>query len=278
MEWILGIMLLLGLGIILWVVLRKIPQLRVIDVESIPKERERKVKEQLILSRFQRSGGVKLQKVAKISSGVVGAISRQGRRAVQRLYRLEQYYQKLKRSGDEGTHRYSDETVRARLEEADVLVKQEEFIPAEKIFIDIISHNPKSVDGYEGLGNMYLVNDQLDQARETLQFALRLSPDDASLNVSMAELENTQGNQKAALPYLKRAVTKRSKNPRYLDYYIETALDVGSLKDAREGIQALKDVNPDNKKIEEFEARFQEKKEAYIQRTSSEDGDASQEE
>jgi Tfp pilus assembly protein PilF len=267
MEWILGIMLLLGLGIILWVVLRKIPQLRVIDVESIPKERERKVKEQLILSRFQRSGGVKLQKVAKISSGVVGAISRQ-----------EQYYQKLKRSGDEGTHRYSDETVRARLEEADVLVKQEEFIPAEKIFIDIISHNPKSVDGYEGLGNMYLVNDQLDQARETLQFALRLSPDDASLNVSMAELENTQGNQKAALPYLKRAVTKRSKNPRYLDYYIETALDVGSLKDAREGIQALKDVNPDNKKIEEFEARFQEKKEAYIQRTSSEDGDASQEE
>lgn len=278
MEWILGVTSLLGLGIILWVILRKIPQLRVIDVESIPKERERKVKEQLILSRFQRSGGVKLQKVAKISSGVVGYISRQGRRAVQRLYRLEQYYQKLKRTGDEGTHRYSDETVRARLEEADVLVKQEEFIPAEKIFIDIISHNPKSVDGYEGLGNMYLVNDQLGQARETLQFALRLSPDDASLNVSMAELENKQGNQKAALPYLKRAVIKRSKNPRYLDYYIETALEVGSLKDAREGIQTLKEVNPENKKIEEFEMRFQEKKNAYIQRTSSEDGEASQEE
>ena len=191
---------------------------------------------------------------------------------------MEQYYQKLKRSEDEGVHRYSDETIRARLEEAYALIKQEEYIPAEKIFIDVISHNPKSVDGYEGLGNMYLTNGQFDQARETLQFALRLSPDDASVNVSLAELEIKQGNQKAALPYLRRAVTKRPKNPRYLDYYIETSLEVGSLKDAREGIQTLKEVNPENKKIEEFESRFQEKKEAYIQKTTPEDSEASQEE
>ena len=278
MEWILLVIVLVSLVIIGWVIYRKVPQLRVIDVDSITKERERKIKEALILSKFQRVGGVKLQKVAKVSAEVGKAVSRQGRRAVQRLYRLEQYYQKLKRSEDEGVHRYSDETIRARLEEAYALIKQEEYIPAEKIFIDVISHNPKSVDGYEGLGNMYLTNGQFDQARETLQFALRLSPDDASVNVSLAELEIKQGNQKAALPYLRRAVTKRPKNPRYLDYYIETSLEVGSLKDAREGIQTLKEVNPENKKIEEFESRFQEKKEAYIQKTTPEDSEASQEE
>ncbi|MBI4435441.1 tetratricopeptide repeat protein [Candidatus Uhrbacteria bacterium] len=278
MEWIFFFLIFAALTVIGWVVYRKVPQLRVIDVNSIPKERERKVKEQLILSKFQRVGGAKIQKVTKATSDLVGVVSRQGRRVVQRLYRLEQYYQKLKRSGDEGVHRYSDETIRARLEEASVLIKQEEYIPAEKIFIDIISHNPKSVDGYEGLGNMYLVSGQLDQARETLQFALRLSPDDASVNVSMAELEIKQGNQKAALPFLRRAIAKRPKNPRYLDYYIETALEVGSLKDAREGIQTLKEVNPENNKIEEFEVRFQEKKDAYIQKTSFPEGEASQEE
>lgn len=277
MEWILLILALVALCVIGWVVYRKIPQLRVIDVDSIPKERERKVKEALILQKFQRTGGAKLQGAAKAATTVMGAVSRQGRRAVQKLYRLEQYYQKLKRSEDEGVHRYSDETIKVRLEEAQALIKQEEYIPAEKIFIDIISHNPKSVDGYEALGNMYLTSGQLDQARETLQFALRLSPGDASVNVSLAEIELKLGEPKKALPFLRKAVEKRSKNPRYLDYYIETALEVGSLKDAREGIQTLKEVNPENKKIGDFEARFQEKKDEYIQKTSSAESEPSQE-
>lgn len=278
MSWILLLLSVAALGVIGWIVYRKIPQLRVIDVDSIPKERERKVKEALILQKFRRTGGAKLQGAAKAVEAVVSAVSRQGRRAVQKLYRLEQYYQKLKRSEDEGVHRYSDETAKARMGEASALQKQEEYIPAEKIFIDIISHNPKDVGGYEGLGNMYLASGQLDQARETLQFALRLSPDDASVNVSLAELELKLGDSKKALSHLRRAVEKRSKNPRYLDYYIETALEVGSLKDAREGIQMLKGVNPENKKIKEFETRFQEKKEAYVNRTSSERTEASQEE
>jgi len=276
MEWIFLILILGALGVIGFVLYRKFPQLRVIDVDSIRKERERKVKEQLILSKFQRTGGAKLQKVAKASSGAVYSISRHGRRAVQKLYRLEQYYQKLKHSSNEGMHSYSNETIRTRLEEADALIKQEEYIPAEKIFIDIISHNPKSVDGYEGLGNMYLTSGQLDQARETFMFALRLSPDDASVNVSLGEIELKQGEPKHALPYFRKAVERRSKNPRYLDYLIDVALQVGSLKDARKGIQTLKEVNPENKKIEEFEARFQKKKEEYVSRTSSSEEKTSQ--
>lgn len=276
MEWIFLILILGALGVIGFVLYRKFPQLRVIDVDSIRKERERKVKEQLILSKFQRTGGAKLQKVAKASSGAVYSISRHGRRAVQKLYRLEQYYQKLKHSSNEGMHSYSNETIRTRLEEADALIKQEEYIPAEKIFIDIISHNPKSVDGYEGLGNMYLTSGQLDQARETFMFALRLSPDDASVNVSLGEIELRQGEPKHALPYFRKAVERRSKNPRYLDYFIDVALQVGSLKDARKGIQTLKEVNPENKKINEFEARFQKKKEEYVSRTSSSEEKASQ--
>lgn len=276
MEWIFLILILGALGVIGFVLYRKFPQLRVIDVDSIRKERERKVKEQLILSKFQRTGGAKLQKVAKASSGAVHTISRHGRRAVQKLYRLEQYYQKLKHSSNDGMHSYSNETIRTRLEEAYALIKQEEYIPAEKIFIDIISHNPKSVEGYEGLGNMYLTSGQLDQARETFMFALRLSPDDASVNVSLGEIELKQGEPKNALPYFQKAVERRSKNPRYLDYYIDVALQVGSLKDARKGIQTLKEVNPENKKIEEFEARFQKKKEEYVTRTSSSEEKTSQ--
>lgn len=278
MHWIVWLLILGALGVIGFVIVKKIPQLRVIDVDSIAKERERKVKEKIILSKIQRSGGAKLGAVAKTSLSAVKVVSKYGRRAVQRLYQLEQYYQKLRRSASEGVHAYDTDRIRSRIEEAQDLIKQEEFIPAEKIFIDIISHNPKNVVAYEGLGNMYIKSEQFDQARETLSFALRLSPTDASVRVSLAELELLQGNAKAALPHLREAVQKRSKNPKYLDFYIDTALTVGSLKDARKGITTLKEVNPENKKIKEFEERFGEKREEYIRKTSTSTPEPSQDE
>lgn len=249
------------------------PQLRVINVDSIPKERARKIKEQIILQKFQRASGKKMKGVSVFFLMTGRTISRAGRRAVQRLYALEQYYQKLKRSASEGHHAYDAETIHRLIEDAETLVQKDELIPAEKIYIDIISHNPKSVDAYEGLGNLYLGNSQFDQARETLQFTLRLSPSDASVLVSLAQLELKLDQPKSALTHLKKAIQKRPKNPKYLDLYIEVSLKAGSLKDASDGIKRLKEVNPENQKIQDFEERFLQQKNAYREKTHSSPAD-----
>ena len=267
-QFIALIVIALSLLAILVVVLKKIPQLRVIDVNTLAKERSRQVKEKLIMQKFKRKGGKRLKTVSKLSSGAVKTASKYGRRAVQRLYALEQYYQRLKKSASEGQHAYDKETIKKFISQAESLVKEGEYIPAEKIYIDIISHNPKSIEAYEGLGNLYMANESFDQARETLQFSLKLSPNDASVLVSLAELEMKLENDREALEYLCKAVGKRGKNPKYLDYYIQTSLKVGSLKDARKGISQLRDVNPDNKKISEFEDRFQDLKAKYVEKTS----------
>lgn len=278
MSWLIYLLVIIPLCVIVFIVYKAIPRLRIIDVLSILKERERKVKENIIFSKIQRTGGVKVKRLAGVFSELILIISKYGRRTVQKLYRLEQYYQKLKRSAQDGSLSYSDETIRQRLDVASELIRQSEFIPAEKIYIDIISHNPRSVISYEALGNMYIKSEQYEQARETLMFALRLSPDDASVNVSIAEIEMKLGNAKSALPYFKKAVEKRPKNPRYLDYYIESALRAGSLKDARLGITTLKDVNPENQKITELEERFSKLKDEYIAKTQTNNIDASQKE
>lgn len=274
MIWIIPIIcLIIGLSIILILLIRKVPQLRVINTDSILKERMNTVKEQIILQKFQRVGGEKLQRVYKNLLLFVGIISRIGRRTVQKLYAIEQYYQKMKRSATEGQHAYDTETIRRLIDAAEVLIAKDEFIPAEKFFIDIISHNPKNIDAYEGLGNLYLRSKQFDQARETLLFTLRLSPNDASVCVSLAELELKSDNPKAALIHLRKAVQKRFKNPKYLDLYIETSLQAGSLKDAQEGIRLLKAVNPENQKIPEFEERFEKQKNTYGAKTNATDKD-----
>ncbi len=182
----------------------------------------------------------------------------------------------MKRSASEGQHAYDAETIHRLTEEAKALLEKDEVIPAEKKYIDIISHNAKSVDAYEGLGNLYLSQGQFDQARETLQFALRLSPNDASVLVSLAELEMKLDQPKAALGHMHKAIQKRSKNPKYLDLYIEISLKAGSLKDAQEGSKRLKEVNPENQKIQDFEARFKEQKAVYLTKSHSSANDASQ--
>src|SRR3989338_6940430 len=230
----------LSLLVVIVLCLLKIPKLRVIDVHSIVEERTRELKNKIILEKLQRVGRGKLRVVSHLTQGTIRQASRVGRRLVQRLYAIEQYYQKLNRVASEGQHAYSKEVVKRMGDEAEGLIRQEEYIPAEKIYIDIISHNAKSVDAYEGLVNLYLMKGEFDQARETLEFTLRLSPSDASVNVSLAELELKQVGDREALEYLRKAVGKRSHNPKYLDFYIDTALRVGSLKDARHGLKNFK--------------------------------------
>jgi tetratricopeptide (TPR) repeat protein len=242
---------------LLFVLWKKIPQLRAIDVASIPTERSKQIKENIIRSRVERMGSEKVQKFVKAGGVAFNTIAKMGRRAVQRLYKMEQYYQKLKQapSGDE--HALDPQTVRRLLDEAIDLVREGEYIPAEKHYIEVISHNPKLVEAYEGLGNLYMKNKSYGQARETFAFTLRLSPNDASVHMSMADLERAEGNLKASLEHLRLATQKRSSNPKYLDAYIETALEVGAAEDARKAVTRMKEVNPDNTKIVEWEAKLQ---------------------
>ncbi len=250
------VLLILSLVVAGVVLARKVSQLRIIDVASIPSERMKRVKEQIILQKFERIGSERMGAAAKVARHGVTAASKVGRRAVQKLYAMEQYYQKLKHSAPDGSHAVNPETVKRLLEEAENLVSEEEYIPAEKRYIEVISHNPKHVKAYEGLGNLYLANKQYAQARETLLFTQRLSKDDPSVQISLADVEIAEGNTRKAVDYLRNVVALRPGNPKFLDLYIESALEVRLTIDAQKGIALLRESNPDNQKIPDFEERL----------------------
>lgn len=250
------VVLLLSLAFAAWVLWRKMPQVRMIDVASIPTERAKRLKEQIILQKFERVGAEKLGVAAKAARQGVTVASKLGRRAVQRLYAIEQHYQKLKNVAEGHEGAANPETVKRLLAEAEEYVRQEEYIPAEKRYIEIISHNPKHAKAYEGLGNLYLWNKQYAQARETLLFTLRISPNDASVFMSLAEVELAEDNPKKALEYFRRCVELRPNNPKFIDRYVEAAFVANVSDDARKGIAMLKEANPENQKIGEFEERL----------------------
>ncbi|TAK03863.1 tetratricopeptide repeat protein [Patescibacteria group bacterium] len=252
--WLIPLLLLLASVAVLGViVVRKIPQLRVMETSTDSDERTRRVKEAIILDRVARLQSEKLGRLGRaVIAGGKGAM-RLGRLAVQRLYRMEQYYQKLKRAPSHAGAAVGPEAVRGMLEAAEAFAREGEPIQAEKKYIEAISHSPKCAEAYEGLGNLYFEVKQYDQAREALAFALRLSPGDASVHMSLADLDLAEGKTQAALAHLRESVEKRPHNPKYLDRYIETALLAKERKDAEKGIASLKASNPDNQKIPVFE-------------------------
>lgn len=258
MLWLIPLILLIvSLAVIAWILLRKVPQVRVVNVDVIPNERMRRTKEALIVQRVERFGAERLGGVAKVSKTLAKNVSRVGRRTVQKLYKLEQHYQKLRQAPHEaGT--IDGETARHMIDQAEALVREEEYIPAEKIYIELISRNPKMAEAYEGLGNLYLKNRQYAQARETFGFTLKLSPDDASVYMSLADLSRAEGDIKKSFEAVKKAIELRPHNPKYLDTYIETAFELGEKDEAKKGINGMKEANPDNQKIPDWEAQLEE--------------------
>ena len=136
-------------------------------------------------------------------------------------------------------------------------INEEEFDKAEKKYIEVISYDPKFVPAYEYLGRLYLRRKDYDLARETFSFLVKLSPKDASVTASLGEVEDALGNLELAFEYYKKASSLSPKNPKYLDFFIESAIETGNKYEANLALDRLREVNPDNNKIDDFEEQIQ---------------------
>ena len=248
------ILIVISLATSLVIVIRKIPQLRIINVLSLPEEKFRQVKEFLIQQRFQRVVRERFGFLINFGSKTWKESSRQGRRLMQKVYAIEQHYRKMQK---EASPISSDaEAIRKMMEEAEALVDKEEYFEAEKRYIEILSQHPKHVKAYEALGNLYVLDHKYNQARETFNFALKLKQDDASIHAALGELEMKENNPILALTEFAEAIKIRPNSPRYLDFFIESAIAAKNVSEAKRGVEKLREVNPDNQKISEFDEKI----------------------
>jgi len=156
---------------------------------------------------------------------------------------------------------------------------EEDLITAEKKFIKVISLDPQNRTAYQNLGEIYLKQKNYPYALETFRHLLNLDLKELKLikerekgknrigrlneiNFRIAETyfkiaeiyQLTEENKKAE-QMIKRALTIAPNNPRYLDFFCEICIMLGNKPEAEECLRKLKDVNPENQKIEELEER-----------------------
>jgi tetratricopeptide (TPR) repeat protein len=259
------VLILVSLSIITVIVARKFSALASLDVENIPAEKEAKFKERLVGTRFKRHVSKASSKIIKISKFIFDQISKYSKIAYNKLYELKDRY------GAEAVIPIGDkkEKIKELISEADEY-KKDELDVAERKLINIIGLDSKNLEAFESLGNLYLEKKSFKEAKETFSHLLKLleSDEDGELytdqnkaagvfyNLSIASSQLDENEE--AFGYIKKALEIEPKNPRYLDTILETSIINKDKDSAESAFNTLKEVNPDNKKLEEFEKQIKE--------------------
>lgn len=290
-----GIIALLSGIIMTWFIVRAWPKMTLLDVHKLPDVKESSKKDEILRRRVaemeaRKTKGMGVTKMWFIA--LWNSIQEKFRGSVDHLERtlLDEQRLPIEQVKMEPGERASQ--IRALLRDADTAFTGGGYEAAESAYIAVINLDGKNVAAYMGLGNVYLAEKHLTEARETFKFALHLDKGNEMAYVRLAEIAEGEGNLEAAVEYYEQAVlindgmpTRYFKlyellaslkqpetaltairealaldpqNPKYLDNFITASIIVGDKKLAEEGYQRLRLVNPENHKLSTFRERIKE--------------------
>jgi len=289
------VIILLCLAAIIFVVVRKFPQLANLDVENLSEEKESQKKKEMIEKRIAERGrkfrevwGKRLAPLRKIW----GKLQLQFRIYFGKIEKLWHHEQstKLKAQLKEMSQEEKDQKIKNILQEGEQNFHLNNLEKAEELFISAIKVDAKCVPAYRGLGDTYFAKGSLEEAMQTYRFLLQLDSEDDNTMVKLAEIAESQGDLEEAIQYYQQAVVTNDalsprfyhlaelllkvkqpetareaiiqavelepKNPKYLDLLLEIAIICGDKSLAQSGYDELRIVNPDNQKLGDFKDRI----------------------
>lgn len=283
---ILIILAILALVLIIWIVIKKMPRLVNININNLPDIKAKRQKDIILKNRLKRLTDelfIKLRELAQPSQGKVNNV-------------FQKYYQKLKvierdlksRSYHKLTSSVDkSQSINDSLTEVKQLINTEEYKKAEESLLDILSLDEHNIEAYKLLAEVYRCNKEYVQAKETLEYLLKLTHNaDPDIYSSLADIAKVRGNLKQAeedylksislsednylyflslaevyldleeedraLEIAQRALILSSNNPKILDFLINLSIIMQDKELALQYLDKLKEVNPENNKILEF--------------------------
>ena len=242
------LLILIALGAIAYVVVPKLPLISSIEVKETPQEQWKRIKRNIVIGRLAR----KLREISVTA-----------RKRIFTKERQEEIYSaasKLQKKFKELESRYKTQSKEHRIA---LLIKRGRDIiaddpdEAEKNFLETVRLEPKNLEAYEGLFEIYGSRRSVKEAEETGRFLMRINPASSTRYAfSIADVFLTSGDAINASAYALQALAEEPENPKYLDFLIECAILASDRKSAKEYLKRLEKVNPENAKIGELGERI----------------------
>lgn len=274
------ILILLSMAVIIVIVVRKFAVLANLDVDTIPAEREARVKEQIIGNRLKRTYFKYFHRAGRVFSPIGQYAIKGSKWVYKKLLEFKNSYDQ-----DEAKEQGSEDIVAKLRIDADELIKKESFDEAENKLIEIIGIDSKNVLAFKDLGKLYYDRKDYHEGKQTLDHVIKLLEKDYDeLKIIVSNEEDEENNAKleemktqmseiyfdlvlinketesldAAIKEINKALKLTPNNPRYLDIKLEISIMNKDKINALDAYQNLIKVNPDNTKLAEFKEQLDE--------------------
>lgn len=247
LDWIIVGCIAVALIVIAQIVLSKMSTLASLDLDAMPKAKLQTRKYQLIEQRMLRKFAGVFDFLRKVSKPA----QEWWKNTYDKLIELEHKY---RYAGHRPKTQEEKEKARQKIaelmEKGAELYKEAKYGEAEHLFLDVLRLNAQEVEAYEYLGEIYMQKKRYDEALETLDYARQLNPEDERIYYDLGMVYRVMGDMGKCIEQFSKCVSLAPKNPRHLDLLIEVAVEAEEKQLARDAWRQLKEVNPDNQKLD----------------------------
>jgi len=208
------VILFLCLGVIAIIVVRKFPQLSVLEVEKITEIKQAKVKEDLKKQRFERSlvkKGEKIKEFFKIFNFFYLGWKKVQTSFRQRVFQAQEKYKKISIEEEKDiipTEKPEEkETIQGLLFKGEEALERGDLSFAERKYIEVLKKDSKNIEAYRGLAKIYMDLDKYKEAEETFKFLLKLNPRDDRAYNRLGMIAEKKGEMEKAIEYFEKAIS-----------------------------------------------------------------------
>jgi len=195
----------LGLGVMIWLLVRHWHHIRLLDPSSLKEEQFREKRSVFIKQRFDRLRAERMQPIKRMGRLLVRHGSRMYSEMNQRLQSFENAYKQVKNPFASLAPSTRDRVKRLLLD-GHALVRDLKFADAEKRFLEILSLDARHAEAYKGLGQIYLKQKLYPQAKETYEFLVKIKQADDAVFAALAEIAESEGNIDQAEQFRLKAI------------------------------------------------------------------------
>ncbi|MDP3970638.1 MAG: tetratricopeptide repeat protein [bacterium] len=247
---------------IITIYVKKIPKVSSLDLDAMPTHRQALRKSALVEDRLARKITQFKQTLKNIIIPIIKVIGSIFKKLYGQMKKLEDKYKKAAQTTNvkagAGAVAGNQPSVGLLLQEAIKFYVEGKLDQAENKYISAIVADQSSVEAYRGLAKVYLQKKDRIHALETLEFIQQLNPKDETVLRDIGALYKEEGKHDECLEAYEKALELGPNNPKNLDALIDVAI-VCQLKYKAQGtLDKLKEVNPENNKLEEYQKRIDE--------------------
>lgn len=273
------VVFIVSIALLLRIIWHRLPELKVLDIASIPNEKKTGAKARILESKLKRQSQEASERIGVAISPLKEKFSGLTQKIKDNVATLERKY---KKNGE--IEEVRSKSINELFAEAEKYLSDEEYALAEKSLIEVIARDSKNVRAYELLGQVYRLQKNYSQAEEVIKYLIKLESlkyrkkdqdqqlkrermedaEDAIMEAvevdsrlsrfydDLGKIYEADGKKDKALDCYLKANAIEPNSPKFLDKVTELAIAAGDRGLAKKTYKRLKEINPENAKLEDF--------------------------